>query len=738
MLLVMNNYEHLLSGTRILVDMLRAAPAMHILVTSRERLQLHGEQVFPLQGLDFPAEDEMPQDAEPWQAYSAVQLFLQSARRIRPDFELSDDDWLSVGNICQWVEGLPLGLELAASWIDVMSPADIIAELRNSLDILETELRDMPPRHRSMRAVFDYTWQRLSPAEQTTLPALSVLEDGFSRAAAQQIAGASLRLLANLVNKSLLRYSKAQDQFEMHALVRQYAADKLAEDSVRETAVKDKHAAYYCHWLQKQRDTLKSAAQHAALSAIDIAADNIQVAWDWAVMRQQWALLAAALESYAYFYWWRGRLHRGLAACKQIVTAITHQQPISDWIANTQAEQDTKLLLGSALTWQGLFSQLTGQMHIAPNLLQNSATILDGLEKNPKVQAVHAFNLLQTGYYLSIRDHVEASKAFKHSLQLYESLGDRSGQSAALQALGRTQGRLGDFTQSQQWLARSRDILHELGDQRGVADVASIMCRNAIFTGQIDEAVALSEESVSIVESMGLRIELKKGLLAFALQLRGDIAEGAAMQQKALESELRLGATFSLLYVRTAMGHLLNGDYALAHEQATGAFELANKEGRIRVQPMAKQVLGMAAMVNNDVDAALAYLNDGADILYQLGEVAEASWLQGTYADVLWLVGEKDAAKQSLQQAMETAVSIHSYLSLLFILPPLMRFKLEQGEIEHATRIYHRLWQEPMLAKSPWFRNVYGCIMQPHLSKTIQSTLPETTKTNLWDFAPAF
>ncbi|MCP5098883.1 MAG: hypothetical protein GY943_25305, partial [Chloroflexi bacterium] len=316
MLLVMNNYEHLLGGTRILIDILRAAPAVHILVTSRERLQLHGEQVYPLQGLDFPPPDVSPTTPSEWLAFTAVQLFLQSARRLRPNFEITADEWPHVGRICQWVEGLPLGLELAASWIDMMSLPDIVAEIQQSLDFLETELRDLPPRHRSMRAVFDYTWQRLTPIEQEMLPSLSVLGDGFSRSAAQHITGASLRMLANLVNKSLLRYSKSSDQYEIHALVRQYAAEKSATNPERETAVRDKHAAYYCHWLERQRDAIKGAQQQTALADIDAAIDNIRTAWDWAVRRKNWHLLAAALETQTYFYWWRGRFNRGPAACK--------------------------------------------------------------------------------------------------------------------------------------------------------------------------------------------------------------------------------------------------------------------------------------------------------------------------------------------------------------------------------------------------------------------------------------
>lgn len=732
MLLIMNNYEHLLSGTRILVEILRAAPAVHILVTSRERLQLHGEQVYPLQGLNFPITADLPLDASDWPNYPAVQLFLQSAQRIRPNFDIREDEWAFVGQICQWVEGLPLGLELAASWVDMMSLADIVAELHNSLDFLETELRDLPARHRSMRTVFDSTWRRLNASEQAVLPALSVLEDGFSRVAAQQITGASLRLLSNLVNKSLLRYSQSQDQFEIHGLVRQYAVDKLTEDGEWETAVRDKHTTYYCQWLHRQNNVLKGAQQQSALEEIDIAGDNVRAAWDWAVRRKQWSLLAAGLESLAYFYWWRGRLNHGVAIGKRLVSAITHNQSIPVWLTQSNKDATTSLLLASTLSWLGLFAHQTGQAEWATQLLDDSIAMLDTLDSTPDVQAVHAFAILQTGYNQSTHDHKLAHVAFKKCLQLYESLGDRSGKAAALYALGRTEGRLGAFPQAKQLLIQSQHIFHELGDQRGLADVASLLCRIAIFTGQLDEAVSLGQESVSIVESMGLRLELKKGVLALAVQLRGEVAAGAAMQQQSFEAELRRGIRYALLVVRTAMGHLLNGDYVLANKQTQQARLLAREEGLARFQAMAGQVSGMAALVQNDANAAISHLHGTPDIFYDLGEIAEASWVQGTYADALWRAGKRDMAIAALQQALDTAVSVHSYLSLLFILPPLMLIKLEHGAIEDALTIYGRVWQEPLPAKSPWFADVYGRFMQPHLTIQNQDTLKKAKQADLW------
>ena len=160
------------------------------------------EQVYPIEGLAFPDLESAEDAAE----NTAVLLFLQSARRNQPDFALrDDDDLIQLTRICRIVEGVPLALELAAAWVDMLSLDEIASELQQGLDILETELRDVPARQRSVRASLDYSWRLLDEAEQVIFAQLSIFRGGFTRAAVQEVTGASLRQLSNLLNKSLIR-----------------------------------------------------------------------------------------------------------------------------------------------------------------------------------------------------------------------------------------------------------------------------------------------------------------------------------------------------------------------------------------------------------------------------------------------------------------------------------------------------------------------------------------------------
>jgi predicted ATPase len=266
LLLVFDNFEHLLDDANLLADILQSGPEIKILVTSRERLNLLQEQVYPIRGLKFP-ELETAEDAT---GYTAALLFLQSARRNQPDFSLrNNDDLIQLARICRMVEGMPLALELAATWVDVLSLTEIANELQQGLDILERELRDVPARLRSIRASVDYSWQRLDEADQAVFAQLSIFRDGFTRQAAQEVAGATLQELSRLVNKSLIRFDKQRGRYEIHELLLQYGADKLGGQPALEAATYNRHSDYYCQLLAGYTDHLKGAGQAQAMAAIE-------------------------------------------------------------------------------------------------------------------------------------------------------------------------------------------------------------------------------------------------------------------------------------------------------------------------------------------------------------------------------------------------------------------------------------------------------------------------------------
>ncbi|MGB8644224.1 MAG: BTAD domain-containing putative transcriptional regulator [Anaerolineae bacterium] len=284
MLLILDNFDQLVPEARQLVDILRLAPHIKLLVTSRVRLHLQGEWLIEVGGLPFPEITQLT--AQEAVNYSAITLFVLQARRMQSGFILSDEDTPDVIRICQLVEGAPLGIELAASWLRALACREIATEIERGLDFLQTTLQDVPERHRSIRAVFDYSWNLISPAEQAAFCELSVFKGGFSREAASQVVGVSLPLLVGLLDKSLLHRS-AVGRFEIHDLLRQYAQEMLLADPERYQRVNDVHCRYYAELLTAHRVELKGDDVAVALTTLDVERENVRAAWNWAVSHRR-------------------------------------------------------------------------------------------------------------------------------------------------------------------------------------------------------------------------------------------------------------------------------------------------------------------------------------------------------------------------------------------------------------------------------------------------------------------
>ncbi len=284
MLLILDNFDRLIGEARQLVDILRLAPRVKLLVTSRVRLNLQEEWLLEVKGLDYPPTLDTPVDVA--SACSAVSLFVQQARRVQAGFELTPAETPDVIRICQLVEGAPLGIELAASWLRLLSCREIVTEIQKSLDFLTTSLQDMPERHRSLRAVFDYSWNLLSEEEQLIFRRLSVFRGGFKREAAAKILGVSLPLLAGLVDKSLL-WRDATGRYEIHDVLRQYAEEKLQTDPPEADQVCDAHCRYYAELMYEHREALKGGDMNVALTALNAERENVRAAWNWAVSRRK-------------------------------------------------------------------------------------------------------------------------------------------------------------------------------------------------------------------------------------------------------------------------------------------------------------------------------------------------------------------------------------------------------------------------------------------------------------------
>jgi predicted ATPase/DNA-binding SARP family transcriptional activator len=455
MLLVLDNFEHLIDGASLLSRIIGSAPALKMLVTSRERLNLQGEWVFAVGGLGVPKGD----DTDGFEGYGAVQLFVQSLRRTRSQAPLQPEERPWVVRICRLVEGMPLAIELAAGWASVLSLPEIGHEMERDLGFLATSLRDVPPEHRSMRAVFDRSWNLLADEERAVFRRLSVFRGGFLRPAAE-LAGASLPILSTLVAKSFLRTSPA-GRYDIHELLPQYGAEKLAEDPREDREAHDRHCAYYLDFVARRETALMGHHQDKALDEIDAEIDNVRAAWRWGTAEGRAGEIARAARGLWLLDLTRGRCWEGAETFDRAMAALEDTNG-DVGLPNP----DRVVALGMALLHRGGHRCRLGLFDQARDLLARGVALLRGLEAPWELGL--ALNLLATTAHARGR-YVEEQEMLQESLALFRAAGDDWGAAYSLNDLAMVAHLQGDDALAQRLCQDSLTLSSRTGDRRAQA-----------------------------------------------------------------------------------------------------------------------------------------------------------------------------------------------------------------------------------------------------------------------------
>jgi predicted ATPase/transcriptional regulator with XRE-family HTH domain len=518
-LLVLDNVEHLLDGVGLFTDMLERAPGLKLLVTSRERLNLQGEWVFEIQGLPVPASGLTAHPEE----YSSIILFIQSAHRARAGFELRAEERSSAVRICQIVEGMPLGIELAAAWVSVLSCSEIAQEIERSLDFLATGARDVPERQRSLRAAFEHSWNLLPADERAVLSRLAVFQGGFKREAAEQVAGATLPSLLALASKSLLRRSES-GRYDLHQVVRQYALAHLADDPGCEAATRDRHCDFYLALLRDREQALKSAAQREALRELADEVDNLRAAWAWAVEREKFGPIGQALRSFALLFDIGGWVRQGSEQVALVVQALRAR-------CN---DEDRQRVLGQALTQQGdlLFRQ--GQFGQALIQFEESLSILRPIGD----PTLLAGPLIFSGTIMHLMGEIgRAQSLIDEGLACAQVAGDQWFVAYALLNQGYIASLVGRYAEGYEQMLAGLAMWRALGDARYTALGLNFISPTAIKLGLQEEAQAFLQESLKLCTQVGDRWGMGTAYrnLGLAALAQGNLAEAQALLHKSLD-----------------------------------------------------------------------------------------------------------------------------------------------------------------------------------------------------------
>ena len=615
-LLILDNTEHLLDGAELFAEILEVSPQVKLLLTSQERLNLLSEWVFEIQGLPVPSSDQVKQFEE----YSSVALFLQSARRAQAGFELHSNEQPWVVRICQMMEGMPLGIELAAAWVGLLSCEEIAREIEKNLDFLTVSMRDLPERHRSLRATLDYAWKLLNPEEKVILSRLSVFRGDFRRKAAEEICGASLATLSSLKGKSLLRRSD-RGYYDLHELIKQYAALRLAEDACEDERLKDQHARYFAQRLSEWEKALKSSRQTDTLLEMAHEIDNLRQAWQRMVTCCQSdchkntlfdpCLIQNSLFSLSLFYEMRCRNREAINLFRESANCIRAARGACD---RTEVDPCLETVLGHITAYLGLHHAYVLQYEQARVLLEEAILLLEnGQARVEKAQAQ-----VMLAWIFRIQGQLQKSVALLEKILI---------------------------------------IFREEGDMWWYILATTHLARSYLSMGKVQEGEALCREAFQLAEPGDLRlgIPIRNGL-ARVCYLQNDYLGSERLLSENLELCSQLGSKrlTALCYLDSGQVALATDRIELAETNFQECVNLLSVFGESHELAIGIIYSGKCLTARRETDAArrkflkVVHIGQSLNIFYLV------YWGLVNLARVFWVEGQ-------LEKALEMSLVLRQY-----------------------------------------------------------------------------
>jgi predicted ATPase/class 3 adenylate cyclase len=647
-LLVLDNFEHLLDARDLLTEVIEQAPQVELLTTSRERLQVQSEWVLDLDGLGNGNGNGHAGDS------TAVRLFVDRARQVDSGYTLSDEERPHVERVCDLVNGMPLGIELAAAWVSMLPCSEIADEIERNIGFLETSMSDVPERHRSLRAAFDQSWRLLSDDERRAFSRLAVFRGSFTRDAAAAVAGAGLSELQGLVNKSLVRRA-GLGRFELHELLRQYAEERLIAQPSELADARENHARFYLGMLLARAEALVGEQMMEARDELRVELDNVRVAAEWAVTHWSEDDVRAVFSSLAVFFWAHG-WHEGAQAFAQMA-ALLELSPAGPIGAGTASN-----ILLSARVYHSFFGSILGYDEkldgiaraCLPELRERRLTTELGVclltigvndcQRDLNAESVgnleEAIDILRSaGNHLDVAaslswlgwarlclDDLEgARKAFEECHAVSTEIGGPLMRGFALSKLGLLADAEGDYAKAIDVHLEASELFAGAGDQAGAGYTQSRASMSAYCLGDYGQAMHYALAGYEGFEQANHRWGMTAALcrLGFASGALGRFDESREHLRRALELAREMQATSLVLHALSGVGVLL----AREGEDRRGAEVLLFSLGH-EAMPLLNRTVAQPTLDRLETELDPAELAEAR-------EVAESTDLDELVSDVL-------------------------------------------------------------------------------------------------------
>lgn len=611
LLLLLDNFEQVVTAAPQIAALLAACPDVKAVVTSREPLHISWEHEFPLRSLEAPDPAWL---ARPEAAlrYPAVELFVQRAREVQPDFSLESENGKAVAAICRRLDGLPLAIELAAARIRHFSPQTILSRLEHSLEVLTVGPRDAAARHRTLRDAIAWSYDLLSESEQAAFGRLGVFAGGCTleavRAVCVDLRANPLEVVTSLVDKNLLaRDAQDEDEarFRMLETVREFALERLTSRGELEAAQR-LHASFFLTVLEAARGGLALADQ-SSVARIGRDAENSRVALEWCWRHDaRMALVMAGL--LGRFWYLRAQFSYGRQWLKVVIAVADHEY-----------SRERAAALGAA----GVLAQAQGDYGEAVACLEESLAIrraqgdLTGVARTLGSLSAVAY---QRG------DLRQARALAEESLALAREGGEREALAGALVHVGNVVQREGDLDRADACFKEAFEMWQALGNRASAADALTNLGNVANDRGDNVTACRYHEESVAIRREIDDRLTLGLALNNYgnALSALGRAAEAQTAYEEALVLAREVGD-------RRRMGFALNGLGSLA--RGRGDFATAH------------QLYGEALRIRHD-------LGEKLEVFKTLENIAKLALVQRDYARAVTLGGASTAMRESIGAAL--------------------------------------------------------------------------------------
>jgi diguanylate cyclase (GGDEF)-like protein len=646
LLLVLDNFEQLVEAGDLISKILENAPHVSILVTSRERLSIPGETCMEIKGMGYPTNS-----LEGMEVFPAVQVFLMNARQVDANFQMTPEDRAHVARICQLVEGLPLGIEMAAAWVKLLSCAEIAREIDKNLDFLITELRNIPSRHRSLRGVFEHSWSLLSDQEKSSFSKLAVFMGGFGREAADEVAGAKLPILSALSNKSLLSRTSS-GRYVIHEVLKQYAAEKLSSDPEEYRTAHEAHCRYYSNFLAQRAEELRGGRQKESLADIQNELNNIRSAGKYALDSSYLEPINNMIGPLGLFYLMRCYYQEGREIFSKAV----------------------QVYRAAGLTGDATFGKL---------LLEEAV------------------------FHVRLSDHDEAELLLREALVVFKSTGDECSTGETYHMLGVLAEETSDHPQAIEYCQKSIQIARNVGNSFGLADALTELGIIHWLTGEYAKSKQIFDEALEICREHKNRWLLSRALINLAninSELNRD-DEAYSQFSEALNITIEMGDKIGRSILLNNMGDLemSRGNFKTALPLLEESLQISEEAGDRFGMTTPLDNLADIAMAQHQYDKARRLLHKSLTISRGIGSTSDEAFTISHLALLETACGEYDEARKTFTLALQHAREHNTNPISLEVIENIAEYLSTIGHQTAAQKYLRYVLEHPSLAS--WTRS---------------------------------